>query len=120
MHYVVLCSGLEHTAKMEEKLSQDDCQLYCQKTPVSVLASFYQCQLSCWWCLCVSVFLRVCVCLCCCFFCWCVFFCMCFCACVCVLVFVFCLRVCVCLWTFVLVCLCVCLYEGVVLIPHST
>src|SRR4029434_2458567 len=24
-------------------------QLYCQKTPVSVLASFYQCQLGCWW-----------------------------------------------------------------------
>src|SRR4029434_753277 len=22
-----------------------------QKTPVSVLASFYQCQLGCWWCL---------------------------------------------------------------------
>src|SRR4029434_373274 len=27
------------------------CQLYCQKTPVRVLASFYQCQLGCWWCL---------------------------------------------------------------------
>src|SRR4029434_4294455 len=50
MPYVVLCSGLEQPAKMEEKVSQHG-QLYCQKTPVSVLASFYQSQLSCWWCL---------------------------------------------------------------------
>src|SRR4029434_6094061 len=52
MPHVVLCNGLEHPAKMEEKLSHAlHCQLHCQKIPVSVLASFYQCQLGCWWCL---------------------------------------------------------------------
>ena len=31
MPYVVLCSGLEHPAKMEEKLSQDDIASYTAK-----------------------------------------------------------------------------------------
>src|SRR4029434_3286393 len=52
MPYVVLCNGLEPPAKLEEKLSHArHCQPQGQKTPVSVLASFYQCQLGCWWCL---------------------------------------------------------------------
>ena len=31
MHYVVLCSGLEYLAKMEEKLSQHDIASYTAK-----------------------------------------------------------------------------------------
>ena len=31
MHYVVLCSGLEHPAKMEEKLLQHDIASYTAK-----------------------------------------------------------------------------------------
>ena len=31
MHYVVLCSGLEHPAKMEEKLTQHDITSYTAK-----------------------------------------------------------------------------------------
>ena len=38
MHYVVLCSGLEHPAKMEEKLSQHDNASYNAKRH----------QLGCW------------------------------------------------------------------------
>lgn len=79
----------------------------------------------------MSVYILACMCALCTLVCMFVFKCMFACVCVlfvckclfafvCLLVFVYCLRVCVCLWTFVLVCLCVCLYEGVVLIPHST
>ena len=38
MPYVVLCNGLEHPAKMEEKLSQHDIASYTAKRP----------QLVCW------------------------------------------------------------------------
>ena len=48
MPNVALCPGLEHPAKMEEKLSQHDIASYtAKKTPVSVLASFYQYELGC-------------------------------------------------------------------------
>src|SRR4029434_10308377 len=49
MQYVVLCLPAEHNGG--KAFTACHCQLYCQKTLVSVLARFYQCQMGCWWCL---------------------------------------------------------------------